>query len=98
MYVVTSMPFFRRTRATFRSAEFGFFGVIVRTDLKGGGLGLLLMRKLIAYLRTQGTARLVATVLDENERMLKLARVLGFEEDPLGTSGDGTRDIVLALT
>ena len=74
------------------------FGVIVRSDLKGGGLGLLLMRKLIAYLRTQGTARLVATVLDENERMLKLARVLGFEEDPLGTSGDGTRDIVLALT
>src|SRR4029453_2927911 len=25
------MPFVRRTRATFRSAEFGFFGVCVRT-------------------------------------------------------------------
>jgi len=31
MYVVTSMPFVRRTRATLRSAEFGFFGVWVNT-------------------------------------------------------------------
>src|ERR687894_2851246 len=31
MYVVTSMPFVSRTRATFRSAEFGFFGVVVYT-------------------------------------------------------------------
>jgi acetyltransferase len=74
------------------------FGVIVRSELKGGGLGLLLMRKLIAYLRTQGTARLEATVLDQNDRMLKLARDLGFEEDPAGRSGSDTRDIVLKLT
>src|SRR5437899_3168446 len=31
MYVVTSIPFVRRTRATLRSAEFGFFGVWVKT-------------------------------------------------------------------
>src|SRR5690348_10622971 len=31
MYAVTSMPLVRRTRAIFRRAEFGFFGVIVRT-------------------------------------------------------------------
>ena len=31
MYVVTSIPFVRRTRAIFRSAEFGFFGVVVFT-------------------------------------------------------------------
>src|SRR5207237_6913577 len=31
MYAVTSMWLVRRTRAIFRSAEFGFFGVIVRT-------------------------------------------------------------------
>jgi hypothetical protein len=29
MYAVTSKPFVSRTRATFRSAEFGFFGVVV---------------------------------------------------------------------
>src|SRR3990172_6494842 len=31
MYVVTSIPFVSRTRATFRSAELGFFGVVVYT-------------------------------------------------------------------
>src|SRR5436190_23357089 len=31
MYDVTSMPFVRRTRQTLRSAEFGFFGVVVYT-------------------------------------------------------------------
>src|SRR3954451_15300382 len=31
MYAVTSMPLDSRTRATFRSAEFGFFGVVVYT-------------------------------------------------------------------
>src|SRR5579859_5990903 len=31
MYAVTSMPLVRRTRATFRRAEFGFLGVTVRT-------------------------------------------------------------------
>src|SRR5213083_1234168 len=31
MYVVTSMPFVSRTRATLRSAELGFFGVVVYT-------------------------------------------------------------------
>src|SRR3989304_9407140 len=34
MYAVTSIPFVRRTRAIFRSAEFGFFGVIVRTTVQ----------------------------------------------------------------
>jgi hypothetical protein len=29
MYVVTSIPFVKRTRATLRNAEFGFFGVDV---------------------------------------------------------------------
>src|SRR3990167_2073501 len=29
MYAVTSMPFVNRTRAIFRSAEFGFLGVVV---------------------------------------------------------------------
>src|SRR5439155_25086821 len=31
MYVVTSIPLVRRTRATLRRAEFGFFGVDVYT-------------------------------------------------------------------
>src|SRR6478609_6257365 len=34
MYVVTSMPFERRTRATLRRAEFGFLGVVVYTRVQ----------------------------------------------------------------
>src|SRR4051794_38511559 len=34
MYAVTSTPVESRTRATFRSAEFGFFGVIVLTTVQ----------------------------------------------------------------
>src|SRR5918996_5614851 len=34
MYVVTSMPLVRRTRATLRRAELGFFGVAVYTRVQ----------------------------------------------------------------
>src|SRR2546428_6127365 len=34
MYAVTSTPLERRTRATLRSAEFGFFGVVVYTRVQ----------------------------------------------------------------
>src|SRR3954463_11737534 len=34
MYAVTSTPLDRRTRATLRSAEFGFFGVLVYTRVQ----------------------------------------------------------------
>ncbi len=57
------------------------FGIIVRSDLKGGGLGDVLMAKMIHHLRARGTQRLVATVLTENVRMLELARGLGFKFD-----------------
>jgi acetyltransferase len=72
------------------------FGIIIRSDLKGLGLGRLLMHKLIRTLRDQGTERLLATVLPENQRMLTLARELGF----VSTGGDvvgGTRALHLDL-
>ena len=58
------------------------FAVIVRSDLKGAGLGERLMRKLIAHLRQRGTRRLVGDVLKDNLRMIQLARELGFQIDP----------------
>jgi acetyltransferase len=72
------------------------FGIIIRSELKGGGLGRLLMEKLIAYLRANGTRQLVATVLRENQRMLELARSLGFRDAAVQPEHD-TRDIVLDL-
>ena len=71
------------------------FGVIVRSDLKGSGLGLLLMKKLIAYQHSQGTQRLVATVLKYNERMLKLAKELGFQFDLAQKNEGDTQEIFL---
>ncbi len=56
------------------------FGVIVRSDLKGSGLGHRLMSKLIDHLRARGTQRLSGTVLSVNTGMLELARSLGFQE------------------
>ena len=34
MYAVTSIPVVKRTRATFLNAEFGFFGVVVKTRVQ----------------------------------------------------------------
>jgi acetyltransferase len=55
-----------------------------------------LLGKLIRTLREQGTQRIVATVLNENQRMLELARELGFRDDPARREA-GTRAIVLDL-
>ena len=71
------------------------FGIVVRSDLKGGGLGERLMQKMIGYLRARGTQRLTAVVLNENARMLDLARDLGFRKGH--RTADGTRDIHLDL-
>ena len=72
------------------------FGLLVRSDLKRGGLGRMLMNKLISYLQGRGTQRLVATVLHENSGMLHLVRHLGFLADGQ-QPGDGTHAIYLAL-
>jgi len=71
-----------------REAE---FAIVVRSDLKGGGLGELLLRKLIRHFRTRGTARMVGYVLKENSRMLELARHVGFEVDLSHDEPDSTR-------
>jgi acetyltransferase len=54
------------------------FGVLVRSDLKGRGLGRLLMRRLIAFASSEGIGKLFGLVLPDNEPMLRLCRELGF--------------------
>ena len=72
------------------------FGIILRADMKGRGLGRLLLQRLITYQRAAGTQRLVATILAENESMRALGRRLGFTEQP--TPGDAcTVQLSLAL-
>ena len=67
-----------------RSAE---FAILVRSDLKGQGLGRLLMNKIIACCRSRGTGEVKGLVLASNQAMLGLARRLGFRVDP-GPDGD----------
>ena len=53
------------------------FAVMVRSDLKGQGLGYGLLSALIAYARSRGLRRLRGEVLRGNAAMLELARALG---------------------
>jgi acetyltransferase len=72
------------------------FGIILRPELKGSGLGRVLMDKLIRYQRAAGTQRLIARALAENWRMRELARGLGFSEAPVAGETD-TLHLTLAL-
>ena len=54
------------------------FAVIVRSDIKGKGIGWLLMQKLIAHARSERIAVIEGHVLAENQTMLAMARDLGF--------------------
>lgn len=73
------------------------FAIIVRSDLKGAGLGRLLFQQLIEHARSRGTGRLVGIVLRENKRMLNLCRDLGFEADPTEPAGSDVRRMVKTL-
>ena len=52
--------------------------ILVRSDLKGQGLGWRLMQHLIAYARAEGLSELYGQVLAENTTMLGMCRQLGF--------------------
>ena len=54
------------------------YAVTVRSDLKGSGIGRLMMRTIIDYARQRGVGELFGLVLRENERMLKICRDMGF--------------------
>ncbi|MBU1212409.1 MAG: bifunctional acetate--CoA ligase family protein/GNAT family N-acetyltransferase [Alphaproteobacteria bacterium] len=56
------------------------FAVIVRSDLKGRGIGWALMDTLITYARAEGIGALYGDVLKWNSGMLQLCRELGFSE------------------
>jgi acetyltransferase len=70
------------------------FAIIVRSDLKGRGLGAALLTKLIEYCRARGTRRLVGDVYADNDRMLRLARQCGFET---GARHDAAIEVSLEL-
>jgi acetyltransferase len=70
------------------------FAVLVRSDVKGQGLGTMLLKKLILYGRGKGLKKLFGEVLAENTPMLRLAQSLGFHA---GAIADGTITVTLDL-
>ena len=64
------------------------YAIIVRTDLKGLGLGQLLMRRIVDYARLRGIGMLFGEVLRENENMLQLCRMFGFTLHAVPQQGD----------
>jgi acetyltransferase len=64
--------------------EKGEYAILIRSDLKGHGLGWILMRHLIIYAKSEGLKTLYGSVLVENTGMLQMCRELGFsiERDP----------------
>ncbi|WP_104047531.1 bifunctional acetate--CoA ligase family protein/GNAT family N-acetyltransferase [Vibrio jasicida] len=71
------------------------FAILVRSDLKGKGLGKVLMQKIISYCQVKGTKQMSGMTMPTNRGMLSLAQSLGFELDV--QFADGTADMVLPL-
>jgi acetyltransferase len=72
--------------------ETGEYAILVRSDLKGRGLGWLLMQQIIDYARSEGLKTIEGQILRENSTMLAMCRELGFA---IGSDPNDT-DICLA--
>jgi len=70
------------------------FAVLVRSRLKGHGLGWLLMRRVIDYAKEKGLRRVYGDVLAENTTMLQMCAELGFHAEDIGSD---LRRVVLDL-
>jgi acetyltransferase len=60
------------------TGDVGEYAILLRSDLKGRGLGWLLMQFIIEYARAEGVKRIEGQVLRENTTMLGMCHALGF--------------------
>jgi acetyltransferase len=74
----------------------GEFAILLRSHLKGHGLGWLMMKHLIANAKEKGLRAVHGQVLGENATMLRMCEELGFHvcDDPLER---GVKNVVLPL-
>jgi acetyltransferase len=56
--------------------------VLVRSDMKGTGLGTMLMNKIVRYQKARGTKAIYAQIMIENDAMIRLAAKAGFKKRP----------------
>jgi len=67
------------------------YAIVVRDDMAGRGLGMLLMRRMLAYAERRGIKEVFGDVLAENKRMLDIARRLDFNAERLSEQPDVIR-------
>jgi len=60
------------------------FAILVRSWLKGHGVGWLLMHRVIDYAKEKGLRRVYGDVLAENAAMLQMCAELGFRTEDMG--------------
>lgn len=70
------------------------FAIMVRSSLKGHGLGWLLMQRIIDYARQKGLRRVYGDVLADNAGMLQMCDELGFHAHDMWS---GMKRVVLEL-
>jgi acetyltransferase len=68
--------------------ETGEYAILLRSDLKGRGLGWALMQLLIEYAKSEGLKQIFGQVLRENTTMVQMCRDLGFKVEPDPDQGD----------
>jgi RimJ/RimL family protein N-acetyltransferase len=76
--------------------ETGEYAILLRSDLKGRGLGWALMQLMIEYAKSEGLSRIDGQIRQENSVMLKMCRELGFKIKTDAEDG-GIRDVTLEL-
>jgi len=76
--------------------EAGEYAILLRSDLKGRGLGWALMQRIIEYAKSEGLSRIDGQILQENSVMLKMCRELGFEVKT-DAEDRGLCDVILVL-
>jgi acetyltransferase len=76
--------------------ETGEYAILLRSDLKGRGLGWALMQLLIEYAKSEGLKQMFGQVLRENTTMIEMCRSLGFKVEPDPTERD-LFDVTLPL-
>lgn len=72
------------------------YGIMVRTDMTGRGMGSLLMDRIVAYAKTRGLKEIFGEVLPTNAPMLKLCDRIGFTRHR-GPDDAGTVEVRLSL-
>ena len=74
----------------------GEYAILLKSDLKGRGVGWALMQLIIEYAKSQGLGRIEGQILQENSVMLKMCRELGFEIKT-DAENPGVYDVTLTL-